>query len=95
MRKYFEENNFLEVSTPIITAGAGGASATPFETRAQEFPDEPLTLRIAPELFLKRMVIGTGERIYELGTVFRNEGKSSFSHYDPQAYSNYRHRRNT
>ncbi|KAK8245989.1 hypothetical protein IWZ00DRAFT_511513 [Phyllosticta capitalensis] len=74
MRKYFEENNFLEVSTPIITAGAGGASATPFETRAQEFPDEPLTLRIAPELFLKRMVIGTGERIYELGTVFRNEG---------------------
>ncbi|KAK8162551.1 hypothetical protein IWX90DRAFT_435747 [Phyllosticta citrichinensis] len=74
MRKYFEENEFLEVSTPIITARAGGASATPFETRAQEFPDESLTLRIAPELFLKRMVIGTSERVYEIGSVFRNEG---------------------
>ncbi|KAF9635853.1 putative lysyl-trna synthetase protein [Lasiodiplodia theobromae] len=74
MRKFFDEDGFLEVSTPILTAGAGGASARPFETSANEFPNDPLTLRIAPELFLKRLVIGSGERVYEIGTVFRNEG---------------------
>ncbi|EOD44536.1 putative lysyl-trna synthetase protein [Neofusicoccum parvum UCRNP2] len=74
LRKFFDGDGFLEVSTPILTAGAGGASARPFETSANEFPDDPLTLRIAPELFLKRLVIGSGERVYEIGTVFRNEG---------------------
>ncbi|KAL1647731.1 mitochondrial lysine-tRNA synthetase [Diplodia intermedia] len=74
MRKFFDEDGFVEVSTPILTAGVGGASAKPFETSANEFPGDPLTLRIAPELFLKRLVIGSGERVYEIGTVFRNEG---------------------
>ncbi|EKG18145.1 Lysyl-tRNA synthetase class II [Macrophomina phaseolina MS6] len=74
MREFFDNDGFLEVNTPILTAGAGGASARPFETSANEFPDDPLTLRIAPELFLKRLVIGSGERVYEIGTVFRNEG---------------------
>ncbi|KAF4302101.1 Lysyl-tRNA synthetase class II [Botryosphaeria dothidea] len=74
MRKFFDNDGFLEVNTPLLTAGAGGASARPFETSANEFPDDLLTLRIAPELFLKRLVIGSGERVYEIGTVFRNEG---------------------
>lgn len=75
MRNFFDSDGFLEVSTPILTAGAGGAIARPFETSANEFPNDPLTLRIAPELFLKRLVIGSGERVYEIGTVFRNEGE--------------------
>ncbi|KAF2091318.1 lysyl-tRNA synthetase [Saccharata proteae CBS 121410] len=74
MRQFFSHHGFLEVNTPVLAAGAGGAVARPFETRATEFPDEPLNLRIAPELLLKRLVIGTGERVYEIGTVFRNEG---------------------
>ncbi|KAF2140037.1 uncharacterized protein K452DRAFT_231265 [Aplosporella prunicola CBS 121167] len=74
MRRFFDQDGFMEVNTPLLTAGAAGAAARPFETKANEFPDDPLTLRIAPELFLKRLVIGTGERLYEIGTVFRNEG---------------------
>lgn len=64
----------VEVQTPILAANAGGAVARPFDTRATEFSHKELALRIAPELWLKRLVAGGLERIYELGPAFRNEG---------------------
>lgn len=73
-RTFMFENKFIEVQTPLLVAGASGAAARPFETVATEFADRTLNLRIAPELFLKRLIIGGMQRVYELGPVFRNEG---------------------
>lgn len=64
----------MEVSTPIVGAVAGGAIARPFYTSATEFPDRQLSLRIAPELWLKRLVVGGFDKIFEIGPSFRNEG---------------------
>lgn len=73
-RTFMFENKFIEVQTPLLVAGASGAAARPFETVATEFAGRTLNLRIAPELFLKRLVIGGMQRVYELGPAFRNEG---------------------
>jgi len=75
-RDFFDKQGFVEVSTPLIVAGAGGASARPFETQATEFSDTTLNLRVAPELWLKRLIIGGMEKVYEIGLAFRNEGVS-------------------
>lgn len=64
----------LEVQTPILAANAGGAAARPFSTHATEFPEKELALRIAPELWLKRLVVAGFDRVFELGQAFRNEG---------------------
>lgn len=74
MHDFFNEKDFVKVNTPILQSGAGGAVARPFETEATELQGETLNLRIAPELWLKRLVVGGMERVYELGPVFRNEG---------------------
>jgi len=74
MRKFFNKRRFVEVSTPLLQGGAGGAIARPFETRATEFSDVKLNLRVAPELFLKRLVVGGMSRVFEIGPAFRNEG---------------------
>ncbi|PWY95598.1 lysyl-tRNA synthetase [Aspergillus sclerotioniger CBS 115572] len=74
IRQFFLDREFMEVNTPIIEAVAGGAIARPFHTIATEFPDRQLSLRIAPELWLKRLVIGGFDRIFEIGPSFRNEG---------------------
>lgn len=73
-RSFMFENQFTEVSTPLLVAGAGGAAARPFETEATEFSNQLLHLRVAPELFLKRMIVGGMQRVYEIGPAFRNEG---------------------
>lgn len=65
----------MEVNTPIIDGQAGGAIARPFSTSATEFPDRELSLRIAPELWLKRLVVGGFDKVFEIGPSFRNEGK--------------------
>ncbi|GAB7341902.1 hypothetical protein MBLNU457_g0211t1 [Dothideomycetes sp. NU457] len=65
---------FYKVSTPLLTAGAGGAVARPFETVSTELSDTKLNLRISPELWLKRLVIGGMSKVYEMGPAFRNEG---------------------
>ncbi|KAK4543876.1 hypothetical protein LTR36_004650 [Oleoguttula mirabilis] len=74
MRAFFNERKFVEVSTPILTAGAGGAVARPFETEATELEGQKLNLRIAPELWLKRLIVGGMPKVYEIGPAFRNEG---------------------
>ena len=74
LRQFFLDQSFMEVSTPIIGSVAGGAVARPFYTNATEFPERPLSLRIAPELWLKRMVVGGFDRVFEIGPSFRNEG---------------------
>jgi lysyl-tRNA synthetase class 2 len=74
LRQFFVDRSFMEVSTPIIGSVAGGAIARPFYTSATEFPDRQLSLRIAPELWLKRLVVGGFEKIFEIGPSFRNEG---------------------
>ncbi|KAK7914677.1 lysyl-tRNA synthetase [Apiospora marii] len=74
LRSFFVEKGFLEVQTPILADYAGGASARPFLTSATEFPSKQLAMRIAPELWLKRLVVGGFDRIFEIGTAFRNEG---------------------
>ena len=63
----------MEVETPMLVANAGGASARPFETHFNAL-DEDLKLRISLELYLKRLIVGGLERVYEIGRVFRNEG---------------------
>ena len=73
LRRYLEEKDFLEVETPILNAQAGGALAKPFRTRLDAMHQD-LELRIAPELFLKQLIIGGFERVFEIGKVFRNEG---------------------
>ncbi|KAL4993858.1 hypothetical protein BDV10DRAFT_197990 [Aspergillus recurvatus] len=74
IRQFLLDKSFMEVSTPILNGIPGGASARPFYTSATEFPDRQLSLRIAPELWLKRLVVGGFDRVFEIGPSFRNEG---------------------
>jgi lysyl-tRNA synthetase class 2 len=76
MRRWLDEREFLEIETPVLQSVPGGADARPFETHHNAL-DLPLTLRIATELHLKRLVVGGFERVYELGRIFRNEGVST------------------
>ena len=73
IRKYLDEQGFMEVETPMLVANAGGASARPFETHFNAL-NEDLKLRISLELYLKRLIVGGLEKVYEIGRVFRNEG---------------------
>ena len=73
IRRFLDERNFMEVETPILVGNAGGAAARPFETHFNAL-DEDMKLRISLELYLKRLIIGGMERVYEIGRVFRNEG---------------------
>ncbi len=94
IRRYLDENGFLEVETPMMQPLAGGATARPFVTHHNAL-DIDLYLRVAPELYLKRLVVGGLERVYELAKNFRNEGVSTT--HNPefttleiyQAYSDY------
>jgi len=94
LRRFFDERGFLEVETPMMHALAGGAIARPFNTHHNAL-DLDLFLRIAPELFLKRLVVGGFERVYEINRNFRNEGIST--RHNPEftmlefycAYANY------
>lgn len=73
IRNFLSEENFIEVETPMLVANAGGAAARPFETHFNAL-DEDLKLRISLELYLKRLIVGGMERVFEIGRVFRNEG---------------------
>ncbi len=94
MRRFFDARGYLEVETPMMQPIAGGAAAKPFKTHHNAL-DLPLSLRIAPELYLKRLVVGGMDRVYEINRNFRNEGIST--QHNPeftmlefyQAYSNY------
>jgi lysyl-tRNA synthetase, class II len=94
MRKFLDERGYLEVETPILHPIAGGALAKPFKTHHNAL-DMMLYLRIAPELYLKRLIVGGLNRVYDLNRIFRNEGIST--RHNPeftmlefyQAYSNY------
>ena len=96
IRQFFVERDFLEVETPVMQSVAGGALAKPFVTHHNTL-DIDLYLRIAPELFLKRLIVGGVERVFELGRNFRNEGIST--KHNPeytmlefyQAYATYEH----
>lgn len=96
LRKFFDSRGYLEVETPMMQQIAGGAAARPFMTHHNEL-DIDLYLRIAPELYLKRLVVGGLDRVYEINRNFRNEGVST--RHNPeftmlefyQAYSNYHH----
>jgi lysyl-tRNA synthetase class 2 len=94
MRKFFDDRDYLEVETPMMQPIAGGAAARPFKTHHNAL-DMDLFLRIAPELYLKRLVVGGLDRVYEINRNFRNEGVST--QHNPeftmlefyQAYANY------
>ncbi len=73
IRKYLDEEGFMEVETPMLVPNAGGAAARPFDTHYNAL-DEDVHLRISLELYLKRLIVGGLERVYEIGRVFRNEG---------------------
>ncbi len=73
IRRYLDSQGFMEVETPMLVANAGGASARPFTTHFNAL-DEDLKLRISLELYLKRLIVGGLEKVYEIGRVFRNEG---------------------
>ncbi|MGE0683350.1 MAG: lysine--tRNA ligase, partial [Candidatus Binatia bacterium] len=96
LRQFFIERDYLEVETPVMQSIAGGALARPFVTHHNTL-DVDLYLRIAPELFLKRLIVGGVERVFELGRMFRNEGMST--KHNPeytmlefyQAYATYEH----
>lgn len=75
IRNYLDGNDFIEVETPVLVGNAGGAEARPFLTHHNAL-DEDLKLRISLELYLKRLIVGGLERVYEIGRVFRNEGLS-------------------
>jgi lysyl-tRNA synthetase class 2 len=95
IREFLQQHNFLEVETPMMQVLAGGAAAKPFITHHHAL-DMPLYLRIAPELYLKRLVVGGFERVFEINRNFRNEGLST--QHNPeftmlefyQAYADYR-----
>jgi lysyl-tRNA synthetase class 2 len=94
IRRFFDARDYLEVETPMLHTIAGGAAARPFKTHHNAL-DIPLSLRIAPELYLKRLVVGGLDRVYEINRNFRNEGVST--RHNPeftmlefyQAYANY------
>jgi lysyl-tRNA synthetase class 2 len=94
LRKFFDDRKYLEVETPMMQQIAGGAAARPFKTHHNAL-DQDLFLRIAPELYLKRLVVGGFDRVYEINRNFRNEGVST--QHNPeftmlefyQAYANY------
>jgi lysyl-tRNA synthetase class 2 len=96
IRHFFDHRGYLEVETPMLHTIAGGAAARPFTTHHNAL-DIPLNLRIAPELYLKRLVVGGLDRVYEINRNFRNEGVST--QHNPeftmlefyQAYANYEH----
>ncbi len=73
IRRFLDEQGFMEVETPMLVSNAGGAAARPFETHYNAL-DEDVKLRISLELYLKRLIVGGLERVYEIGRVFRNEG---------------------
>lgn len=73
IRRYLDDQGFLEVETPMLVSNAGGAAARPFETHYNAL-DENVKLRISLELYLKRLIVGGMEKVYEIGRVFRNEG---------------------
>ena len=73
IRRFFAERDFVEVETPVLALQAGGASARPFRTHLNDLKLE-MTMRVAPELYLKQLVIGGFERVFEIGKNFRNEG---------------------
>jgi lysine--tRNA ligase len=73
IRKFLDAENFMEVETPMLVGNAGGAAARPFNTHYNAL-DEDVKLRISLELYLKRLIVGGLERVYEIGRVFRNEG---------------------
>ena len=73
IRRFLDEQGFMEVETPMLVSNPGGAAARPFETHFNAL-DEDLKLRISLELYLKRLIVGGLERVYEIGRVFRNEG---------------------
>ncbi len=73
IRRYLDGQGFMEVETPMLVSNAGGAAARPFETHFNAL-DEDVKLRISLELYLKRLIVGGMERVYEIGRVFRNEG---------------------
>lgn len=73
IRRYLDEQGFMEVETPMLVSNAGGAAARPFETHFNAL-SEDFKLRISLELYLKRLIVGGMERVYEIGRVFRNEG---------------------
>lgn len=75
IRNYLDNMNFIEVETPVLVPNAGGAAARPFNTHHNAL-DQDLHLRISLELYLKRLIVGGLERVYEIGRVFRNEGLS-------------------
>jgi len=94
MRQFFDDRGYIEVETPMMQQVAGGAAARPFKTHHNAL-DQDLFLRIAPELYLKRLVVGGFDRVYEINRNFRNEGVST--QHNPeftmlefyQAYANY------
>lgn len=95
IRRFLEERGFLDVETPILHVLQGGAAAKPFETYHDAL-DMPLFMRVAPELYLKRLIVGGFEKVFEMGRVFRNEGMS-FKHNPEytileiyQAYADYK-----
>ena len=76
LREFLDARGFLEVETPVLQPLAGGALARPFRTDSHVLGAAPLELRVAPELYLKQLIIGGFERVYEIGKCFRNEGLS-------------------